>query len=79
MQRRACCGSSAQSATTALFAVLTVLFAITLADEIKWAETSMGLGVPRWWFTAPVPPLCLAIAVRAARWGLAASAAATRR
>ena len=40
--------------------------AITLADEVRWAETSMGLGVPRWWFTAAIPPLCVAIALRAA-------------
>ena len=37
-----------------------------LVDEVRWGETSMGLGVPRWWFTAAVPPLCLAIALRAA-------------
>lgn len=58
--------------TTSLFAVLTVLFSMTLADEVKWSETSMGLGVPRWWFTAAVPPLCLAIAVRAAIHGWSA-------
>jgi TRAP-type transport system small permease protein len=59
-------------ATTTLFLVLTVLFSMTLADEVKWSETSMGLGVPRWWFTAAVPPLCLAIALRAASRGWAA-------
>ena len=57
------------TATTVLFAVLAALFGVTLAEEVKWSETSMGLGVPRWWFTAPVPLLCAAIAVRAARWG----------
>ena len=57
-------------ATVLLFLVLTLLFAVTLADEVKWSETSMGLGVPRWWFTAVVPPLCLAIAVRAGLVGL---------
>ena len=33
----------------------------------------MGLGVPRWWFTVAIPPLCLAIAVaaRAAAPGVA--------
>ena len=25
----------------------------------------MGLGVPRWWFTAPIPLFCAAIAWRA--------------
>ncbi len=57
--------------TTVLFLTLTVLFGLTVADEIKWSETSMGLGVPRWWFTAAVPPLCLAIALRAAAYGWA--------
>ena len=56
-------------ATALLFVVLTVLFGATLADEVKWSETSMGLGVPRWWFTAIVPPLCLVIALRAADRG----------
>jgi TRAP-type C4-dicarboxylate transport system permease small subunit len=59
----------AAAATTLLFGVLTLLFALTLADEVRWSETSMGLGVPRWWFTAVVPPLCLAIALRAAAAG----------
>jgi TRAP-type transport system small permease protein len=53
-------------ATVLVFAALAVLFAITLADEVRYAETSMGLGVPRWWFTAAIPPLCAAIALRAA-------------
>jgi TRAP-type transport system small permease protein len=53
-------------ATTLVFAVLAVLFSIALADEVRYAETSMGLGVPRWWFTAAIPPLCAAIALRAA-------------
>ena len=51
--------------TTLVFLALSVLFSIDVADEIRWSETSMGLGVPRWWFTAAIPPLCLAIAVRA--------------
>ncbi len=51
--------------TTLVFLALAVLFSIDVADEIRWSETSMGLGVPRWWFTAAIPPLCLAIAVRA--------------
>ena len=46
-----------------------MLFGATVADEIRWGETSMGLGVPRWWFTVAIPPLCLAIAARAAQAG----------
>jgi len=56
----------AAMATVLVFIALAVLFAVTLADEVRYAETSMGLGVPRWWFTAAIPPLCVAIALRAA-------------
>lgn len=59
----------AAGATALLFLVLAVLFAVTVAGEVRWNETSMGLGVPRWWFTVAVPPLCLAIAVRAMQAG----------
>ena len=55
----------AAGATVLLFVVLALLFGIGLADEIRWSETTMGLGVPRWWYTIGVPPLCLAIAWRA--------------
>ena len=56
-----------------LFVVLALLFARMVADEIKYAETSMGLGVPRWWFTVFSPLLCIAIAARS--FGLAWSEA----
>ena len=56
-------------ATALAFLALTLLFGETVADEIRWGETSMGLGVPRWWFTVAIPPLCLAIAARAAQAG----------
>ena len=59
-----------------LFLVLTVLFARMVADEIKYAETSMGLGVPRWWFTVTLPVLCAAIAWRSFALAWSASRAA---
>ena len=49
-----------------LFAGLAVLFGRVVADEIRFEETSMGMGVPRWWFTIFSPLLCLAIALRSA-------------
>ena len=55
--------------TAAVFLLLAALFGRTLVDEIRWGETSVGLGVPRWWFTIWVAPLCVAIAYRAARVG----------
>ena len=47
-----------------LFVGLAVLFGRMVADEIRFHETSMGLGVPRWWFTALSPVLCAAVAWR---------------
>ena len=59
-------------ATCATFALLALLFARWVADQVKFSETSMGLGVPLWWYGVFVPPLCLAVAVRAAQvfWAL---------
>jgi TRAP-type C4-dicarboxylate transport system permease small subunit len=47
-----------------LFIILAWLFARLLADEIRYGETSMGLGWPRWWFTIFLPLMCLGIAAR---------------
>ncbi len=33
---------------------------------MRYGETSMGMGVPRWWFTVFSPLLCAAIALRSA-------------
>jgi len=51
--------------TALVFAVLTLLFLRMVADEMRWSETSMGLGLPRWWFTACVPLLTATMTVRA--------------
>lgn len=51
--------------TGLLFLGLALLFGRIVADEIRWGETTMGLGVPRWWYTILSPLLCLAIALRA--------------
>ena len=59
--------------TALLFAVLALLFSRVVADEIRYEETSMGLGIPRWWFTIFSPLLCAAIALRSI--GVAWSAA----
>jgi TRAP-type C4-dicarboxylate transport system permease small subunit len=59
-----------------LFTGLTLLFARMVFDEIRYEETSMGLGVPRWWFTVLTPVLCAAVALRSfgAAWSRAAQA-----
>lgn len=50
--------------TALTFAVLTFLFTLMVADEFRYSETSMGLGVPRWWYTVFSPLLCLLITLR---------------
>ncbi|MBS7809071.1 TRAP transporter small permease [Variovorax sp. PCZ-1] len=52
------------------FLVLSYLFTRLTMDEIKYEETSMGLGIPRWWYSVWLPPLCMAIALRTLWWGL---------
>jgi TRAP-type transport system small permease protein len=54
--------------TATFFCALAFLFLLALLDEIKYAETTMGLGIPRWWFTAFMPPLCALIALRALQY-----------
>ena len=69
LQVAACC------ATGLLFMGLAVLFGRMVADEIRWGETTMGLGVPRWWYSLIVPVLCSAIAARAFGRGWASAKA----
>lgn len=59
-----------------LFLGLAVLFGRMVADEIKYAETSMGLGVPRWWFTVLSPALCAVVALRCFAYAWARARAA---
>jgi TRAP-type C4-dicarboxylate transport system permease small subunit len=66
-------GSTAHRRRLVLFgALVSAVFFLVLAaltgrmawDDFKYAEISMGLGVPRWWYTAWVPALSLVIAFR---------------
>ena len=52
----------------AFFAALAVLLGRVAFDEWSYGETSMAIGIPRWWYTAWLPVLCAAIALRAAGW-----------
>ena len=47
-----------------VFLALAFLLGRWVLDQYRFAETSMGLGVPLWWYGIAMPPLCLAIAVR---------------
>ena len=49
----------------ALFALIAVLSVRMVWDDIKFNETSPGIGVPRWWYTIWLPILSIAIALRA--------------
>ena len=66
-------GSASRRRALALFgSLITAGFFLALAgltgrmawDDFHYAEISMGLGVPRWWYTAWVPVFCLVIAFR---------------
>jgi len=52
--------------TCVFFVVLGVLSARVVWDEYRYEETTMALGLPRWWFTVWVPAMCLILAIRAA-------------
>ena len=56
-----------------LFVIMATLFVRMTADQWHYAETSMGLGIPLWWFTIFSPLLCALIALRS--FGLAWAAA----
>lgn len=69
-QRRRLLGVLGAAITAAFFAALAVLLARVAFDEWSYGETSMAIGVPRWWYTAWLPLLCAAIALRAAGWAV---------
>ena len=48
-----------------LFALMAVLSTRMVYDDIRYGETSPGIGVPQWWYTIWLPVLSLAIAGRA--------------
>jgi TRAP-type C4-dicarboxylate transport system permease small subunit len=48
-----------------LFALLAVLSARVVYDDIRFGETSPGIGVPQWWYTVWLPVMSVAIAGRA--------------
>ena len=48
-----------------LFALMAVLSVRLVWDDIRFGETSPGIGVPQWWYTIWLPVLSTAIAGRA--------------
>jgi TRAP-type C4-dicarboxylate transport system permease small subunit len=47
------------------FAVLAVLSGRVVYDDVRFGETSPGIGVPIWWYTIWMPVMSVAIAGRA--------------
>ncbi len=66
-RRRRRLGLLSAAATCGFFILLGLLSMRVVWDEFHFAETTMALGVPRWWYTVWVPVLCFALAVRAAQ------------
>jgi TRAP-type C4-dicarboxylate transport system permease small subunit len=52
-------------ATFLFFMLLAALLGRYVWDEFRYGETTMALGVPRWWYSIWLPVLSLAIALRA--------------
>jgi TRAP-type C4-dicarboxylate transport system permease small subunit len=48
-----------------LFSLMAVLSVRLVYDDIRFGETSPGIGVPQWWYTIWLPVLSVAIAGRA--------------
>ena len=51
--------------SSGVFLLLAALFARWVWDQYRFSETSMGLGVPLWWYGLALPLLCLSISARA--------------
>lgn len=51
-------------AGAAFFVVFAGLSGRYVWDEFRYGETTMALGVPRWWYSIWLPVLCAAIALR---------------
>jgi len=64
-RRRRLLGAISALATAFIFGLLAVLIARAALAEYSFAETTPGLGVPRWWYTAWLPALALWVAIRA--------------
>lgn len=47
-----------------MFAILAVLSARLVFDDIRYQETSPGIGVPQWWYTIWLPAIASAITLR---------------
>lgn len=65
MQRQRTLALLGSSMVVLLFTIITILSARTVWDDIRFGETSPGIGVPQWWYTVWLPLVSLAISSRA--------------
>jgi TRAP-type C4-dicarboxylate transport system permease small subunit len=62
--------------TAVFFFALGVLFCRVVWDEYKFGDTSMGLGIPRWWYSVWIPLFCFVLCMRAVGLAMRVSRAA---
>jgi hypothetical protein len=56
-----------------LFALIAVLSTRGVYDDIRFGETSPGIGVPQWWYTIWLP--VMSVAISGGRWACSSAAA----
>ncbi|MFA7666277.1 MAG: TRAP transporter small permease [Burkholderiaceae bacterium] len=64
-RRRRLLGILGTVLTAAFFIVLAFLSGLMAWDDFRYEEVSMGLEIPRWYYTTWVPALSVVIAIRA--------------
>ncbi len=58
-------GRLAAAMVAILFTLIAILSSRMVYDDIRFGETSPGIGVPQWWYSIWLPLLSIAIALRA--------------
>jgi len=64
-KRQRLLGRLAAAMVLVLFALIAVLSSRMVWDDIRYGETSPGIGIPQWWYSIWLPLLSIAIALRA--------------
>ncbi len=64
-KRQRLLGRLAAAMVVVLFLLIAALSSRMVWDDIRYGETSPGIGVPQWWYSLWLPLLSVAIALRA--------------
>jgi TRAP-type C4-dicarboxylate transport system permease small subunit len=64
-KRQRLLGLLAAAMVAVLFTLITILSSRMVWDDIRYGETSPGIGVPQWWYSLWLPLLSFAITLRA--------------